>query len=79
MIRNVWVISTDAGGVVEGIAEGENGNIVEKGDIAQFRNHVERCIANPQFFNSYTNPFKHKIRSFAEQAEELVEFYQAIF
>lgn len=79
LIRNVWVISTDAGGVVEGIAEGENGNIVEKGDIAQFRNHVERCIANPQFFNSYTNPFKHKIRSFAEQAEELVEFYQAIF
>ncbi len=28
LIRDVWVIATDAGGVVEDIVDGKNGNII---------------------------------------------------
>ncbi len=79
MARDVWVISTDAGGVTEEIVEGENGNIVAMHDKLMFQQHIERYIENYDTLKQYQNPHKHKIRTFDEQTAELLDYYHEIW
>lgn len=78
LVRDVWVISTDSGGVVEDIIEGENGNIVSMFDAQSLQKKIENSINNPDFFKTYTNPYKERIRSYKEQADELMSYYHKI-
>ena len=71
LARNVWVISTDSGGVTEAIVEGENGNIVERGDTPGFTAAIRALLADPGRLNGYVNPHRDQVRCLADQAREL--------
>ena len=75
MVRDVWVISTDSGGVVEEIKEGENGNIVAMNDSQMFQDKIIHFIENFDSFKEYSNPYKDNIRAYDEQAYELITYY----
>ncbi|MET0402448.1 MAG: class I SAM-dependent methyltransferase [Cystobacter sp.] len=74
LARNVWVITTEAGGVVEDIRDGVNGNILRIGDTAGFRAAIQRLLAQPERLSGYQNPNREDIRGFDAQAAELREF-----
>ena len=78
MVRDVWVITTDSGGVVEDIIEGVNGNIVSMFDSEALKDKIEVSINNPKFFKTYSNPHKNEIRAYTEQASELMEYYNSV-
>lgn len=78
MVRDVWVISTDAGGVTEEIIEGENGNIVAMNDNQMFQDKIVHFIEHFSSFKHYSNPHKKNIRSYDTQADELIEYYNTI-
>jgi len=78
LVRDVWVITTDAGGVVEDIVEGENGNIVDMDDKEKFKSLIIKFLKAPSFFAHYQNPHKSAIRNFEEQAEELAKYYEIV-
>ena len=78
LVRDVWVITTDSGGVVEDIVEGENGNIVSMHDSASLKEKIKLAIQQPDFFKTYNNPYKKKIRSYKQQANELIEYYHTV-
>ncbi|KNH09932.1 Glycosyltransferase [Candidatus Burkholderia brachyanthoides] len=72
LIRDVWVISTDAGGAVEDIVQGENGQIIPlNDDPAELVAAITALLDNPQRLQGYHNPYKDRIRVFDEQAVEL--------
>jgi O-antigen biosynthesis protein len=72
LIRDVWVISTDAGGAVEDIVPGENGDIIPLDDDGSgLAAAIARLLANPQRLDGYRNAHKDMIRLFEEQAVEL--------
>ena len=79
LVRDVWVISTDAGGVTEDIVEGENGNIVPIGDIKGFRHHILWAIENFDTLKEYENPYKKMIRSYDTQVDELIAYYHEVW
>ncbi|MDQ7084915.1 MAG: glycosyltransferase [Sulfurovum sp.] len=79
LVRDVWVISTDAGGVVEDIVEGENGNILAIGDNEGYKNIIEDAIKNNAKFNKYENPHKNNIRAYDAQVEELLGYYDEVW
>ena len=78
LVRDVWVMSTNAGGVEEDIVEGENGNIIDMQDNIAFKDTIERYINtfNPE--NTYENSHKNEIRTYDTQAKELMSYYQDI-
>jgi len=78
MARDVWVISTDAGGVVEDIDDGVNGDIVAMHDKQGFKEKIRERIRRFSPDTPYTNPHKEKIRDFDEQARELEAYYRRI-
>ncbi|GJH26032.1 glycosyltransferase [Caballeronia novacaledonica] len=72
LVRDVWVISTDAGGAVEDIVPGENGQIISlTDDPAELVAAISALLDNPGRLESYRNPYKDRIRFFDEQADEL--------
>ncbi len=75
LVRDVWVISTDAGGVIEDIIEMENGNIVPIGDSLGFKTHINESISNASKLQNYSNPHKDVIRAYDAQVEELLGYY----
>jgi glycosyltransferase involved in cell wall biosynthesis len=78
LVRDVWVISTDAGGVIEDIIDGENGNIVSMQDQEKFKNYIISILKNPLFFENYQNRYKNDIRSFKKQSLELKTYYERV-
>lgn len=78
MVRDVWVISTDAGGVVEDIVEGVNGNVVGMNDRDGFKDNVLASLEKVELFNTYNNPHKSRIRTYETQSDELIEYYEKI-
>jgi O-antigen biosynthesis protein len=79
MIRDVWVISTDAGGAVEDIVDGINGDIVPlEDDGAEFKKALKRLLDHPERLDGYVNSRVDMIRVFDEQAEELVSVLSGI-
>ena len=81
ILRDVWVITTDDGGVVEDIIDGENGTIIpfdsDAEDLSQaIRDVCKRYQAMPD--GAIINLPKAHIRSFAEQKDELAQMYQEL-
>lgn len=71
LARNVWVITTAAGGVVEDVVEGVNGNVLEIGDTQGFRAAIRALLQEPGRLTGYENPARERVRSYDEQAREL--------
>ncbi|EIX9716148.1 glycosyltransferase [Klebsiella pneumoniae] len=81
LIRNVWVISSDAGGAAEDIIAGENGLIIpfnnDSRDLSLAVNETIKYFADKKLSEPITLPHSH-IRSFDEQFEELCNIYVEI-
>ena len=79
LVRDVWVISTDAGGVSEAIVDQKNGNLIAFDDDGTA---LSACIAqllnDPRRLDDYENPFKSAIRSFSDQADELRGYLSSV-
>lgn len=68
MIRGVWVIATDAGGLAEDIIHGENGTVLPMdGDHNKLRHAIEELLVNPP----PDDPPTDHISVTAAQADEL--------
>ncbi|UXN60022.1 glycosyltransferase [Phyllobacterium zundukense] len=79
LIRDVWVIATDAGGAVEDVVPGENGDVIPiSNDSVHLRKAMERIIENGNFLKNYSNPYKDRIRTFDEQADELLLYLMSL-
>ncbi|AWH48207.1 glycosyl transferase [Stenotrophomonas sp. SAU14A_NAIMI4_5] len=75
MLRDTWVIATDAGGAVEDIIDGANGDIVPLiNGFEPFREALRRLLDNPEQLDGYHNPHPELIRVFSDQADELLGF-----
>jgi glycosyltransferase involved in cell wall biosynthesis len=71
LARDVWVITSDAGGLPEAIVNGVNGVIVPRNDQSQLIAAIEACLGNAKKITDHFNPHKSQIRSFEQQALEL--------
>ncbi len=72
LIRDCWVIVSDAGGAVEDVVNGENGTVIPfKDDPTPLRNAILALLRNPDRLAEYHNPHKSRIVTFDHQAEEL--------
>lgn len=78
LIRDVWVICSDAGGAAEDIIDGVNGNVVRVGDTTAFYTAVTQQLTSQTTKQPYANPYRTKIRTVDEQAAELLCYLQEI-
>jgi len=78
LVRDVWVISTDSGGVVEDIVEDVNGNIVEIKDSENYKSKIIEILNKKEFISKYENPKKSDIRNYKQQADELMTYYSDV-
>lgn len=70
LIRDIWVIATDSGGVIESIVEGVNGNIIPlTKDYTYLKDSIENLLDKD--FSKYKNIHKDNIISYSMQAKEL--------
>jgi len=70
LIRDIWVICTDGGGTVEDIVDGENGTVIPMdGNWIALREAVEQVLKKNMA--EHVNPYKDRIITFDDQAEEL--------
>lgn len=78
LIRDIWVITTDAGGVVEDIVNGENGDIIPLlDDGTELKFAVERALDRVEAMMDHENAYKANITDHGQQAEELHGFLAA--
>ncbi|MER9301482.1 glycosyltransferase [Mesorhizobium sp. M0496] len=80
LARDIWVIASDAGGVVEDIVENENGYIIPiTRDYRVLKEAIERTIKMfAERRNLYSNPYKKRIQDFDSQANELLALLRNI-
>lgn len=79
LIRDIWVIATDAGGVVEDMVDGQNGDIIPLfDDGTALKAAVERALDRSDALMRHTNPFKAGIADHEQQAEELHGYLSAV-
>ena len=81
VLRNVWAISTDAGGASEDIIDGENGTVIpfDSGVEELSRAIAEVCERYQAMDDGAVIELpKSHIRTFAEQKDELAGIYQEI-
>jgi glycosyltransferase involved in cell wall biosynthesis len=80
LIRDVWVVTTAAGGVVEDIEDGVNGTILPI-DLTPdlLRAELERLLENAEDIKANVNACKNSIRTVRAQAEELWQIYREHF
>lgn len=79
LVRDVWVIATDAGGAAEDIVPGVNGEIIPIGeDETPLREAVAALLDNPGRLAGYVNPHKDRIVDFDAQAEELANLLHGV-
>ena len=79
LARDVWVITTDAGGAIEDVKPGENGDIIPLDDNGgALEIAVVRLLDNPMRLQGFENPHKSSIRLFDEQADELYLFLRSV-
>jgi glycosyltransferase involved in cell wall biosynthesis len=72
LVRDVWVIATDSGGAAEDIVEGVNGNVVPLGDApGPLVEAITAVLGRADTIRSHVNPFKGRITTFDDQADEL--------
>lgn len=79
LIRDIWVITTDAGGVVEDVVDGENGDVIPLlDDGTALKAAVERALNRAAALKTHRNPYKANIVDHEQQAEELHGFLSAV-
>ena len=72
LARNIWVISTKAGGDIEtDLKNGINGNIVPMYDTDAFRQAMQNLIDHPETLQGFENPYRKMIRTPEQQFAEL--------
>lgn len=78
LIRDIWVITTDAGGVVEDVVDGENGDIIPLlDDGTALKLAIERAFDRIEAMKHHHNPHKASIADHEQQAAELHAFLVA--
>ncbi len=78
LARNIWVIATDAGGVVEDLVDGENSTIIPlDGDYVELSKAIEAAIERKDW-KKYENPYRSAVRGYAEQASELHRYFKPL-
>ncbi len=78
LIRDVWVISTNGGGTIEDLRDGENSKIIQIGDDpTELKAAIESCISRTDW-DSYTNEYKSDITSFEKQTRRLEDILMKI-
>ena len=76
--RDVWVIATDAGGVVEDCVHGTNATVIPMdGSSHGLETAIRECLARTDWA-SYRNPLRDEIRTVDEQADELHGMLEAL-
>ena len=81
ILRNVWVIATDAGGVSEDIIEGENGTIIPfDSGVEELSEAIKKVCLHYESISQddIIDLPKSHIRSFEEQKDELTKMYQQL-
>lgn len=72
LCRDKWVISTNAGGVIEDLIDGENCSLIPMTSNPQpLISAIRYAIENKNMIQAYRNPHKNQLRTFEDQAEEL--------
>jgi glycosyltransferase involved in cell wall biosynthesis len=78
LVRNVWIIATDAGGVVEDLVDGENATIIPlNGDYRPLQKAIQQCLERDDW-RKYNNPYRNRIRGYGEQATELYGYFNTL-
>lgn len=78
LVRNVWVIATSAGGVVEDLVDGENATVIPMdGDYTMLKKAIEGCLERSGW-REFKNPYRAQIRSFGKQASELYKYFNTL-
>lgn len=79
LIRDVWVIATDAGGVVEDIEPGINGDIIPLNDDGTaLCTAITTLLDRNDSFANYSNPRSKQIKTFDKQAEQLLKLLESV-
>ena len=74
LIRNIFIISTNGGGTTEDLVENENAIIIPiTNNPEPLRNAVLKVLEST--WKKYKNPYKHKITTYEEQAQELNQLF----
>jgi len=77
LARNIWVISTDAGGDIRhDLKDGVNGDLVKMFDAKAFAAAMQRLIDNPEKINDYANPLRDKITTREEQVDDMFQILE---
>ena len=79
LCRDIWVISTDEGGVADDLEDGINATTIPM--IAHhlpLKMAIEQILQSSDKIKHHVNPSKHKIRSYKQQANELLDVYTSI-
>tara|TARA_R110002072_G_scaffold271954_2_gene431969 strand:+ start:833 stop:2053 length:1221 start_codon:yes stop_codon:yes gene_type:complete len=78
LVRDVWVIASDAGGVTEDLEDGINADVVPFGSgVGDLQRAIEKSL-DPGQWSSYKNPSSADIRGFDEQSRELSRYLSAL-
>ena len=76
--NDVFIISSDCGGPREAIIPGKNGLTFAMGDERGFRECVDYVLAHEKEILNYKTTEYGDVRTFAEQAKELISDYDSI-
>ncbi|AXM98951.1 DUF535 family protein [Pseudomonas plecoglossicida] len=79
LVRDVWVISTHAGGTVEDIVDGVNGTLIPlSADEKYLRQALVDILEHPERYRQHRNTFKQGITLCSDQALELQAMYDEV-
>lgn len=78
LARDVWVITSDAGGLPEAIEQGVNGVIVPRSDQTKLISAIQYCLKNSSLLKDHVNPLKQQVRSFDQQVLELHQLLDSL-
>ena len=76
--NDVFVISSRCGGPSEAVVDGENGFLFDLGDIDMFEKCIDKVLANISYYINYKTTNFGDVRSFAAQAQDLLQDYDSI-
>lgn len=79
LIRHVWVIANDAGGAVEDIQPGINGDVLPfTDDHSALRDAIANLLDAPEKLTRFVNPFAGHIATYDDQAKELLHLLRSV-
>jgi glycosyltransferase involved in cell wall biosynthesis len=77
LCRDVWVITTDKGGVIEDSRHGVNATLIPMSDNhLPLKAAILDALSKRESLKKYVNRHKNEVRSYADQSQELVGHYK---